>query len=124
MMALNFETPKHKKMLMERTKNCTVKLGDVSALYPKHSIVWVTVGKKYEPKHKLYTAIVDKVRVKTMATLNSEDLEHQDPGINTREDLVADFERMHHRHVTLEDTVTVIYFSFLRGSRGLRLKAP
>ncbi len=111
MMALNFETAKHKKMLMERTKNCTVKLGDVSALYPKHSVVWVTVGKKFEPKHKLYTAIIDKVRVKTMGTLTSEDLEHQDPGINTREDLVADFEHMHKRHVTMEDTVTVIYFS-------------
>ena len=104
MMALNFETAKHKKMLMERTKNCTVKLGDVSALYPKHSVVWVTVGKKFEPKHKLYTAIIDKVRVKTMGTLTSEDLEHQDPGINTREDLVADFEHMHKRHVRFTRT--------------------
>ena len=118
MMALNFQAAKHKKMLMERTKNCTVRLGDVSKLYPEGSVVWITTGKKGEPKHKLYTAIVDKVRVKTMATLNSEDLEHQDPGINTREDLVADFERMHHRHVTLEDTVTVIYFSEVHEDLG------
>ena len=111
MVALNFETTKHKKMLMERTKNCTVKLGDVSALYPENSIVWITVGVKGEPKHKLYKAFIDKVRVKTMGSLSSVDLEHQDPGINTHEDLVKDFERMHKRRVTLEDTVTVIYFT-------------
>ena len=28
MMALNFQAAKHKKMIMERTKNCTVRLGD------------------------------------------------------------------------------------------------
>jgi hypothetical protein len=32
MMALYFQAAKHKKMLMERTKNCTVRLGDVSQL--------------------------------------------------------------------------------------------
>ena len=71
MMALNFQAAKHKKMLMERTKNCTVRLGDVSAEFPENSIVWITTGKKGEPKHKLYTAFLDKVRVKTMGTLTS-----------------------------------------------------
>ena len=42
MMALNFQAAKHKKMLMERTKNCTVRLGDVSAEFPENSIVWIT----------------------------------------------------------------------------------
>ena len=41
MMALNFQAAKHKKMIMERTKNCTVRLGDVSKLYPEGSIVWI-----------------------------------------------------------------------------------
>ena len=50
MMALNFQAAKHKKMLMERTKNCTVRLGDVSAEFPENSIVWITTGKKGEPK--------------------------------------------------------------------------
>ena len=69
MMALNFQAAKHKKMIMERTKNCTVRLGDVSKLYPEGSIVWITSGKKGEPKHRIYTAYLDKVRVKTMGTL-------------------------------------------------------
>ena len=89
MMALNFQAAKHKKMIMERTKNCTVRLGDVSKLYPEGSIVWI----------------------KTMGTLTSADLGHQNPEINSREELIADFERIYKRRILMEDTVTVIYFS-------------
>ena len=111
MMALNFQAAKHKKMLMERTKNCTVRLGDVSQLYPEGSIVWITTGKKFTPKKKLYTAFLDKVRVKTMANLTSEDLGVQNPEINSREELIADFEQIYKKRITMEDTVTVIYFT-------------
>ena len=111
MMALNFQAAKHKKMLMERTKNCTVRLGDVSKLYPEGSVVWITTGKKGEPKHKLYSAYLDKVRVKTMGTLTSDDLGHQNPEINSKEELVADFEKIYKRRILMEDTVTVIYFT-------------
>ena len=111
MMALNFQAAKHKKMLMERTKNCTVRLGDVSAQFPENSIVWVTTGKKGEPKHKLYTAFLDKVRVKTIGTLTSADLGHQNPEINSVDELVEDFEKIYKRRILKEDTVTVIYFS-------------
>lgn len=111
MMALNFKAAKHKKMLMERTKNCTVRLGDVSKEYPENSIVWITTGEKGEPKHKLYTAFLDKVRVKTMGTLTSADLGHQNPEINSAEELLADFEKIYKRRIFMEDTVTVIYFT-------------
>ena len=37
MMALNFRAGKHKKMLMERRKKCTVRLGDVSGTFPEGS---------------------------------------------------------------------------------------
>ena len=30
MMSLNFQAEKHEKMLIERSKRCTVRLGDVS----------------------------------------------------------------------------------------------
>ena len=111
MMALNFQAAKHKKMLMERTKDCTIRLGDVSHDYKQNSIVWITAGKKYEPKHKLYTAFLDKVRVKTMGTLTSADLGHQNPEINSVDELVEDFEKIYKRRILKEDTVTVIYFS-------------
>ena len=115
MMALNFQAAKHKKMLMERTKNCTVRLGDVSQLYPEGSIVWITTGKPGEQKQKLYTAFLDKVRVKTMGTLTSKDLDVQNPEINSREELIEDFERIYKRRILMEDTVTVIYFTEVIG---------
>ena len=111
MMALNFQELKHREMLMARSKNCTVRLGDVSSLYPESSIVWITTGKKGEPKEKLYTAFLDKVRVKTMGTLTSTDLDHQNPEINSKEELIKDFEMIYKRRTLPEDTVTVIYFT-------------
>ncbi|ORT99962.1 hypothetical protein D081_1543 [Anaerovibrio sp. JC8] len=111
MMSLNFQAEKHAKMLEARTKRCTVRLGDVSDQFPENSIVWITVGKKFTPKKKLYSAFLDKVRVKTMANLTSEDLGQQNPEINSREELVADFEQIYQKRITMDDTVTVIYFT-------------
>ena len=70
-----------------------------------------TYEQKGEPKHKLYSAYLDKVRVKTMGTLTSNDLGHQNPEINSQEELVADFEKIYKRRILMEDTVTVIYFT-------------
>lgn len=111
MMSLNFQAEKHAKMLNDRTKRCTVRLGDVSDRYPENSIVWITTGKKFTPKKRVYTAFLDKVRVKTMANLTSEDLGQQNPEINSREELIADFERIYKKRITMDDTVTVIYFT-------------
>ena len=115
MMALNFQAEKHAKMLADRTKRCTVRLGDVSAQFPENSIVWITTGERGEQKQKLYTAFLDKVRVKTMGTLTSTDLDNQNPEINSREELIADFERIYKRRILMEDTVTVIYFTEVIG---------
>ena len=111
MMALNFQAPKHEKLLMVRKKNCTVRLGDVSKQYPESSVVWVTSGSKFQPKKKLFVAFLDKVQVKKMAELTSEDLDHQNPEITTREGIIVDFENIYKKRITMEDTVTVIYFS-------------
>ena len=106
-------TSKNRDLLFEgsRKKNCTVRLGDVRSQYPESSIVWITTGKKYEVKKRLYTAIIDKVRVKKFAELTSRDLGHQNPEIDSLEGLRLDFENIYQRRITLDDTVTVIYFS-------------
>ena len=72
-------------------------------------------GGEGEQKQKLYTAFLDKVRVKTMGTLTSKDLDNQNPEITTREDLIADFEKIYKRRILMEDTVTVIYFTEVIG---------
>ena len=111
LMSLNFQERKHREMLMARSKNCTVRLGDVTEFYPESSVVWITVGKKGETKEFLYNAFIDKVRVKTMGSLTSTDLGHQNPDINSVEELMKDFERIYKRRILPEDTVTVIYFT-------------
>lgn len=115
MMSLNFQAEKHEKMLIERSKRCTVRLGDVSDKYPEGSIVWITAGKKFTQKKRLYTAYLDKVRVKTMENLTSEDLGQQNPNIHSRDELIADFERIYKKRITMNDTVTVIYFTEVFG---------
>ncbi|MDF2929493.1 MAG: hypothetical protein K0Q75_1731 [Anaerospora sp.] len=54
MFALNFQAPHHEELLLSRAKNCTIRLGDVQETYPENSIVWITFGKKFGPRKKLY----------------------------------------------------------------------
>ena len=111
MFALNFQSANHEKLLMSRTKNCTIRLGDISDSYPVNSIVWITFGKKFSSKRKLYSAIVDKVCIKKFSQLNHGDLDHQNPEIKSIDELIIFFERIYERSITPDDTVTVIYFS-------------
>ena len=46
-----------------------------------------------------------------MADLTSADLGHQNPEINSREELIVDFEKIYRKRITMNDTVTVIYFT-------------
>lgn len=111
MFALNFQSPNHERLLVSRVKNCTVRLGDVRNSYPESSIVDITFGKKFSPKKKLYSAIIDKVSIKKFSQLNTGDLDHQNPEIKTVEELHAFFEKIYEKSISLDDIVTVIYFS-------------
>nr|WP_092071904.1 ASCH domain-containing protein [Dendrosporobacter quercicolus]NSL49447.1 RNA-binding protein [Dendrosporobacter quercicolus DSM 1736]SDM31088.1 hypothetical protein SAMN04488502_103226 [Dendrosporobacter quercicolus] len=111
MFALNFQSHNHEKLLIARQKNCTVRLGDVRDKYHDNSIVWITVGKKFEQKRKLYPAIIDRILIKKIVDLTTQDLDHQNPEIKTIEELIAFFEQIYQKTITLEDTVSVIYFS-------------
>jgi hypothetical protein len=115
MFALNFQSPHHEDLLIARTKNCTIRLGDVRDVYPENSVVWITVGKKLCPKRKLYSAIIDKVYIKHFSQLTPDDLAHQNPEIATVEELISFFEKIYEKSITMDDSVTVIYFSEITG---------
>ncbi|HWR40027.1 MAG TPA: ASCH domain-containing protein [Patescibacteria group bacterium] len=115
MFVLNFQSPNHEKLLISRQKNCTVRLGDIRKEYPENSVVWITVGKKFEPKRKLYSAVVDKVLIKKFSELSTHDLDHQNPEIKTVEELLTFFENIYQKSINPEDIVTVIYFSEIIG---------
>ncbi len=111
MFALNFQSPNHERLLISRIKNCTIRLGDIRDSYPESSIVWITFGKRFSQKRKLYPAVVDKVCIKKFSQLNAGDLDHQNPEIKSVEELITFFEKIYERSITPNDTVTVIYFS-------------
>lgn len=111
MFALNFQWPQNEALLIQRKKDCTVRLGDIRDIYPENSIVWVTFGPKYGTKQKLYTAMIDTVYTKEFHSLTMNDLRHQSPDITTVEELREYFERKYQQHILPEDIVTVIYFS-------------
>lgn len=115
MLALNFQSEQHEKLLVERKKNYTIRPGDLSNIYIENSVVWITVGKKYAPKRKLYTAFLDRVKVKKMSELTRDDLVHQNPDIKSVEELIALFEQIYQKTITEDDDVTVIGFSEIVG---------
>ncbi|MDR3559848.1 MAG: RNA-binding protein [Negativicutes bacterium] len=111
MFALNFQWPNHEELLINRKKNCTVRLGDIRDTYPENSMVWITFGKKFASKKKLYLAIIDKVYIKRFADLTTHDLGHQNPEIKSVSELLSYFEKIDGKTVDPDDIVTVIYFS-------------
>ena len=115
MFALNFQSPHHEELLLARIKNCTIRLGNVKDIYPENSIVWITFGKKFSPKRKFYSAIIDKVYIKQFSQLTADDLKHQNPEITSADELISFFEKLYERTITREDIVSVIYFSEIIG---------
>lgn len=109
--ALNFVLPHHEELLVSRQKNATIRPGDIKDSYPANSVVWITVGKKFGPKKKLYPAIIDKSYVKKFSELTSNDLDHQNPEIKTVDELIKLFEKIYEKQLDYDDLVTVIYFS-------------
>ena len=111
MFALNFEWPQNEALLIARANGCTCGLGDSRDSYPEKSVVWITAGPKYGPKRKLYNAMIDMVYTKEFYALTLNDLRHQNPDIQSVEDLREYFQGKYQKRILPDDIVTVIYFS-------------
>ena len=111
MRALNFYSSTYHSQLVCRRKTCTIRLGDKTHKYAEGDIVWVTVGKRFAQKKKIYTAAIDRVLVKPIAQLTVDDLQGENPDIISVEDLVSFLQSIYGKTLTPGDTVTVIYFS-------------
>ena len=80
-------------------------------MYPENSMVWVTFGKKFSPKKKLFLAIIYKAYIKNFSELTTHDLGQQNPKIKSVDELIHVFEQCDGKKIDTNDTVTVIYFS-------------
>lgn len=111
MRALNFYSSNYHSQLVCRRKTCTIRLGDKTSKYSEGDIVWVTVGKRFAQKKKIYTALLDRVLVKSIAELSMDDLQGENPDITNIKDLLVFMQSIYDKSLTPSDIVTVIYFS-------------
>lgn len=111
MYALNFYPDIYENLLRNHRKTVTIRLGDKTDKYRAGQIVWVTVGNRFARRHKLFTAIIDRVEVKPLAGLTPRDISRENPEFRTAEDVRDLLERIYDRPLAMEETVTVIYFS-------------
>ncbi|VBB07905.1 Hypothetical protein LUCI_3170 [Lucifera butyrica] len=111
MRALNFYSANYHSQLVCRRKTCTIRLGDKTGKYAEGDIVWVTVGKRFAQKKKIYTAVIDRVLVKPIAQLTMDDLQGENPDLTSVDDLLLFLQSIYDKSLIPSDIVTVIYFS-------------
>lgn len=111
MRALNFYSSNYHSQLVCRRKTCTIRLGDKTDKYSEGDIIWITVGKRFAPKKKIYTAVIDRVLVKPIAQLKMDDLQGENPDLTSVDDIVDFLQSIYDKTLSHSDIVTVIYFS-------------
>ncbi|MCC7434700.1 MAG: hypothetical protein IT363_08435 [Methanoregulaceae archaeon] len=111
MFALNFYSDLYGDVLKNHRKTVTIRLGDKSDKYRDGMLTWVTVGPRFGRRQKLYTAILDRVEVKTISELSPRDIERENPEFRSQDDVIEMLSRIYGEFITPEHRVTVIYFS-------------
>lgn len=110
MKILDFSNCKFNDNLSQRRKRCTIRLGDTLE-YSENEIVLVTSGDKFAQRKKLYTAVIDKIFVKTLAHLTDQDCSGEHPELHSIHVVQEFLEGIYGKKVLQTDVVTVIYFS-------------
>ena len=121
MFALNFYPELYADALMRGRKSATIRLGDKSDKYRSGQVVWITAGRKYQVRQKLFTAIIDDVTVKKVGDLDIREVEKENLEFRSPEDVMTLLSRIYDHVVTPFDDVTIISFSPVRedGKDGL-----
>jgi hypothetical protein len=111
MFAINFYSEVYADMLKKGRKTATIRLGDKSDKYRSGQIVWITVGRKFGPRQKLFSAIIDSVAVKHVSELTPREIEKESPGFRHADDVINVLSRIYDKSVSTDDLVTIINFS-------------
>ena len=86
-------------------------MGDKTDKYAEGDVVWITVGKKFAQKKKIYTAMIDRVLVKEIAELTHADLQGENPDIDSINDVITFLESIYNKKIQPSNLVSVVYFS-------------
>ena len=111
MFAMNFYAEYYEEVLRSGRKTITIRLGDKSDKYQAGMLIWVTVGPRFGRRQKLFTAILDRVEVKTIDQLSPREIQKENPEFRTADDIIHLMRRIYSDDISVEDTVTVIHFS-------------
>ncbi len=114
MFALNFYPELYADALMRGRKSATIRLGDKSDKYKSGGIVWITVGRKYQVRQKLFAAVIDDVVVKKVGDLDKREVEKENLEFRSNEDVMTLLSRIYDMVVTPFEVVTIISFSPVR----------
>lgn len=114
MYALNFYPELYFEALLKARKSATIRLGNKTDKYSSGQIVWITVGRKYQVRQKLFTAVIDDVIVKRVDELNSREVEKENSEFRSVDDVMSLLSRIYNQVVTPFETVTIITFSPVR----------
>ena len=110
-MVLNFYSALFVDQLRRGRKTATIRLGDKSRKYVRGQVVWVTIGFRYNPKEKIFSAMIEDVEVKPFKELSPRDIEHDNPEFRRLEETSHFLEQIYGRPIEPDDPVTVIRFS-------------
>lgn len=111
MKAMNFYSSVYHGFLVSRDKSCTIRLGDKTDKYHDGDVVLVTYGDRFKPRKKVFTAVLDQVKVKKISELTLEDLQGENPEMKSPADAVEFLSNIYKSPITLDSTVTVVHFS-------------
>ncbi|MDI7250651.1 MAG: RNA-binding protein [Bacillota bacterium] len=111
MRALNFYSSVYHANLLTREKCCTIRLGDKRDKYREGDLVWVTYGNRFQPRRKVFLAVIDRVAVKPISALTTEDLRGESPDMKSPEDALGFLKSIYGRDISPDETVSVIHFS-------------
>ena len=111
MFVLNFYSAVFIDQLKRGRKTATIRLGDKSKKYRKGEVVLVTVGFQHSPRERLFQAVIDDVKVKSVKELSPRDIEHDNPEFRRLDETVHFLEQIYGRPLAEDDLVTVVRFS-------------
>lgn len=111
MRALNFYSSNYHGHLLGRRKTCTIRLGDKTNKYTEGDVIWITIGDRFSPRKKVFTAVLDKVEYKKVADLTEDEVHGESPDFKGKADLVACLTEIYGHEISNDTGVTVICFS-------------
>ena len=117
MFALNFYSSVFTQSLRDGRKTLTIRLGDKRDKYREGQLVWVTVGTRFGTKQRIFTAMIDRIEVKSMREVTPREIERENPASREHADLLEFLSKIYGRTVAMEDAVTVIHFSRVTEAR-------